>query len=256
MTKSQMIKATFRHGLAFAVAIATVTTARASVSSRALQSGSGTLQSTKEALELPLAERLQRLKSDSNSYQNLKTLMFAKATAMDVRWKAVTAAGRVGGAKAKADMIRALTAPEWFMRNAGLIALANLDRTESVTWARKLLSDKALVVRAAAVDVISQSHDTSSANLLWTKLYSKENYRNRQSLFIRRRIVEALADLEGKGHEAKFVALLQDKDESLHEPAMEALERITKHTVGNAGEPTQFRRAQWQQWYKANKATL
>ena len=256
MTKSQMIKATLLHGLAFAVAAATSTVARASVSSHASQAGTGTLQSTKEALELPLAERLQTLKSDSRSYENLKTLMFTKGTSMDVRWKAVTAAGRVGGEKAKADMVRALTAPEWFMRNAGLIALSNLDRAQSLAWARKLLSDKALVVRAAAVDVISQSHDSSSANLLWTKLYSKENYRNRQSLFIRRRIVEALADLEGKGHEAKFVALLQDKDDSLHEPAMEALERITKHTVGNPGEPAQFRRAQWQQWYKTNKASL
>ncbi len=256
MTKSQIIKATLSHGLAFAVAGVISTLAHASIPNRAQQSGIGTLQSTKDALELPLAERLQTLKSDSRSYENLKTLMFAKTTAMDIRWKAVTAAGRVGGEKAKADMLRALTAPEWFMRNAGLVALSNLDRTESLTWARKLLSDKALVVRAAAIDVISQSHDSFSANLLWTKLYSKENYRNRQSLFIRRRIVEVLADLDGKGHEAKFVALLQDKDDSLHEPAMAALERITKHTVGNPGEPVQFRRAQWQQWYKANKATL
>jgi HEAT repeat protein len=256
MTMSQMMKATFLNGLAFAGAALISTTALASVSNHAQQSGIGTLQSTKEALELPLAERLQTLKSDSHSYENLKALMFAKGTAMDVRWKAVTAAGRVGGEKAKSDMVRALTAPEWFMRNAGLVALSNLDRTASLTWARKLLSDKALVVRAAAVDVISQSHDSLSANLLWTKLYSKENYRNHQSLFIRRRIVEVLADLDGKGHEAKFIALLQDKDDSLHEPAMEALERITKHTVGNPGEPVQFRRAQWQQWYKANRATL
>lgn len=260
MTKSQILNATLMRSLVSVAAVAMPllmpTIARASVSSHATQAGSGTLQSTKEALELPLAERLQALKGDAHSYENLKTLMFTKATSMDVRWKAVTAAGRVGGAKAKADMVRALTAPEWFMRNAGLIALTTLDRAESLSWAKKLMSDKSLVVRAAAVDVISQNHDSASANLLWTKLYAKENYRNRQSLFIRRRIVEALAEFDGAGHEAKFVALLQDKDDSLHEPAMEALERITKHTVGNPGEPTQFRRAQWQQWYKANKVSL
>jgi HEAT repeat protein len=256
MTKSHIIKATLLHGLAFTLAITATIAAQAAVSSHATDNQSSRLQATKDALDLPLMERVQQLKGDSHSYENLKVLMFGKANAMDLRWKAVTAFARVGGDKAKADIVRTMQSPEWFMRNAGLIAMSTVDRSESLVWARKFLNDKALVVRSAAVDVISKSHDVTSTNLLWTKLYSKENFRNAQSLFIRRRIVEALADIDGKGHEAKFVALLQDKDQSLHEPAMEALERITKHTVGSPGDPEQARRAQWEQWYKANKASL
>lgn len=217
----------------------------------------GNMQTTKAALELPLLERLSALKAQPHAYENLKTVMFTKSNSMDLRWKAVTAASRVGTvAQAKADLVRALQSPEWYMRNAGLIALLNVDHSQALTWARKLLSDKALVVRSAAVDVISQSHDVTSASLLWQKLYAKENFRGRQSLFIRRRIVETLGDIEAKGNEGKFVAVLQDNDASLHEPAIEALERLTKHTVGLPGQPLNARRAQWQQWYKTNKATL
>lgn len=254
MTKSQLMKATLLHIAAATVALAFASSAHAAVGN--WQTSTGGMGATREALDLPMSERVAQLKQDPHSYENLRSLMFNKANTMDTRWKAVTAAGRVGGAKAKEDIVHALQAPEWFMRNAGLLAMSNIDRASTLAWARKLLSDKALVVRAAAVDVIEQAHDSSSTAVLWQKLYSKENFRNKQSLFIRRRIVEALADLEGRGHESKFVALLQDHDTSLHEPAMEALERLTKHTVGNPGEPETMRAAAWQKWYKENKASL
>lgn len=251
MTKSRWITPT----AAFIALTLGISPAHAAVSAPTMSSSG--LQATKEALELPLLERISALRAQPHAYENLKSLMFAKSNSMDVRWKAVTAVGRIGSkAQAKADLVRALQASEWYMRNAALIAMVNVDRAESLKWARQLMSDKALVVRSAAVDVLAQSRDIASASLLWTKLNAKENYRGKQSLFIRRRIVEALAEMEGKGAEPKFVAVLGDKDASLHEPAIEALERLTKRSLGAPGEPVQFRRAQWQQWYKENKATL
>lgn len=250
-----MKKSNLAGGLA-ALIILTSGSAYSAVSRDSASAVNGSLQATKDALDLPMLERVSTLRGQPHAYDNLKHIMFSKSNSMDLRWKAVTAIGRIGKEKAKSDLLSALQAREWYMRNAGLIALANVDRAESLVWARKLLSDRALVVRSAAVDMIAQSHDAGSSMLLWQKLYSKENYRNKQSLFIRRRIVETLADLEGKGAESKLVGVLQDKDKSLHEPAMEALERITKRTVGTPGEPTEFRRAKWEQWYKENKATL
>lgn len=254
MTKSQLMKATLLHGLALALATAFAMEARAAVSPR-LSNGGG-VQATKDILELSLLDRVSRLKGDSRSFENLKTIMNSKSEAFELRYKATTALAKIGGQKAKPEMVRAMTSPEWFLRNAGLVGMSSIDRSEALVWARKLLGDKALVVRSAAVDVISRARDTTSANLLWQKLYSKENYRNKQSLYIRRHIVEALAEMDGREHTAKFVALLQDKDEALHEPAMEALSRITNQTVATPGAPIQDRRAQWQKWYKANKATL
>jgi HEAT repeat protein len=254
MTMSHVLKATLLHGLALALAMAVAMEARAAVSPHA--NSNGGIQATKEALDLSMLERIQALKSDSNSYSNLKALMESKSEAFELRYKATTALAKVAGSKAKTEMVHAMTSSEWFLRNAGLIGMSSLDRAEALVWARKLLNDKALVVRSAAVDIITQARDTTSTNLLWQKLYSKENFRNKQSLYIRRRIVEALSEIDSKEHAAKFVALLQDKDDSLHEPAMEALERITHQAVATPGSPLQDRRAQWQKWYKANKATL
>jgi hypothetical protein len=241
--------------LAAAIAVC-ASNGQAAVPTNSMSQSPGSMQQTIEALELPMSERIQDLRAQKSAYQNLETIAFKKSNSMDLRWKAVTALGRLGGTKAKAELDRALKSPEWFMRNAALVSYSQVDRASALVWARKLLSDKALVVRSAAVDVISGSRDVTSAPLLWQKLNAKENFKNRQSLFIRRRIVEALADLEGKGREAKFIAILQDKDETLHEPAIEALERITAKSMGSPGESVQSRRAQWQQWWTENKAKL
>lgn len=209
---------------------------------------------TKASLDLPLIERLQDLRAQGDGgYRNLVTLMFDRQAPMQVRWKATTAAGRIGGQSSRADLERALKSDEWFMRNAALVAMMQLDRPTGLSWARRLISDRALVVRAAAVDAISQARDVSSAPLLWEKLYAKENYKGRQSLFIRRRIVETLAQMEKSGRESKFVALLGDRDESLHAPAIAALERMTNKTMGQPNEPVKFRKAKWEKWWRDSR---
>ena len=212
-------------------------------------------QVTREALSLPLNERVETLKAFGDSgYKNLVTLMFDRKASMQDRWKAVTAAGRVGGPRSRPDLERALVAPEWYMRNAALLAMVQLDQEKGMVWAKQLLNDKALVVRSAAVDVLAKNHDSQSAALLWQKLYAKENYKHGQSLFIRRRIVEALAQMETAGRETKFIAVLSDKDESLHGPAITALERLTRHSVGASSEPTPKRKAAWEKWWNESQA--
>jgi hypothetical protein len=207
--------------------------------------------STYEALRLPLGERMSALQLQGpQGYRNLRELMFDGKQSMETRWRAVTAAGLLGGKESRPELERALRAPEWFMRNAGLIAITNVDRGWALNWSRKLLSDKALVVRAAAVDALAELQDRASIALLWKKLDAKENFKGKQSLFIRRRIVETLAQLEGAGHEAKFIAVLSDRDESLHGPAIRALERITQKTMGEPQEPVAFKKAHWQRWWK------
>lgn len=228
---------------------------QAAIPADRMKGSSGSMRSTMESLNRPLEERLSELRAQPEAYKNLQAIAFKKSNGMDMRWKALTALGRLGGDKSRADLEKAMKSQEWFMRNAGLVAFSKMDRAASLAWARRLLSDKALVVRSAAVDVIANAKDTGSSSILWQKLYAKENYKRKQSLFIRRRIVEALADIEGKGRESKFIAILQDKDESLHEPAIEALERITAKSLGT-GESIPSRRAQWQEWYSVNKASL
>jgi HEAT repeat protein len=207
----------------------------------------------RDALNLPLESRLQALRRQGpEGYRSLVQLMMDEKTPMEIRWRAVTAIGRIGGKESRPELERALGSKDWFMRNAGLIAMAGVDRGEAARWAKRLLSDKALIVRAAAVDTLAGLGDKSGADLLWEKLYSKENFKGKQSLFIRRKIVETLGQLEGKGREAKFIEILGDRDEDLHMAAIAALERISGLTLGTAKDPLHLKRERWEAWWSEN----
>jgi HEAT repeat protein len=207
----------------------------------------------REALSLPLESRLEALKRQGpNGYKSLVQLMADEKMPMEIRWRAVTAIGRIGGKESRPELERALNGKDWFMRNAGLVAMAGVDQAEAARWARRLLSDKALIVRAAAVDTLAGLEDKSSTGLLWEKLYAKENFKGKQSLFIRRRIVETLGKLEGKGREAKFIEVLGDRDEDLHVAAITALERISGMTLGTAKDPLHLKRERWEAWWSEN----
>ncbi len=211
---------------------------------------------TEKALLLPIDDRIEQLRQQGPAgYTNLVKIMFDEAATMDLRWKAVTAAGRVKGEESRPDLIKALGSPVWYMRNAALLAMRKVDPHASLVWARQFLSDKALVVRASAVDVIEQLGDTTSVDLLWQHLDAPENFAGEQSLYVRRRMAEALARLDLKnGREANFIRLLNDKDSTLHPPAMQALEQITKQNFGTTSASAENQREEWLRWWK-NRST-
>lgn len=210
---------------------------------------------TKEALTMPLANRLETLeRQGEQGYRNLVTIMFDENMTMDIRWRAVTAVGRIGRRESLPEIERALRHNDWFMRNAGLVALARIDRNAAIDWAHRLVSDKALVVRAAAVETMADLRDTSAVPVLWKKLNAPENFHRNQSLFIRRRIVEALAILAKAGDESKFIGVLNDPDQTLHPLAVMALEKTTKSVLGASKDPTPVRRELWQSWWRDQEA--
>ncbi len=208
---------------------------------------------TMTALGLPLENRISALRSEGASgYRNLIELMNDEAAPMEARWRAVTAMGRIGGKLSLPELKQALHSKVWYLRNAALISSAQIDRDQALQWAKELLSDKALVVRSAAVDVMSDLKDVKNKSILWQKLNAKENFRGKQSLWIRRKIVESLSQIEEKGSEAKFGVLLSDRDESLYAPAIRALERLTNQKLGRTDEDPKLKRLQWQAWLKQN----
>lgn len=212
---------------------------------------------TVEALAMPLGNRVLMIRDQGpEGYRNLVKIMEDEKQTVELRWRAVTAIGRIGGAESKPELAKALSSREWYLRNAGLIAMAGIDRSEALVWARKLLSDKALMVRTAAVETIASFRDAESNELLWTKIYAPENYRGKQSLFIRRRIAESLAALEKKGAESRFVRLLEDQDASLHPSAVAALERLTAQKLGKPKDTLSSKRERWLAWGKQNSSKM
>lgn len=210
------------------------------------------LEATQSALSLPLVNRVQVIRAQGPSgYRNLLQTMFDTKKPMNLRWRAVTSLGRIGGEMSQPDLLKAAEDREWFMRSAALVAMAEANREAGLTLAKKLLEDKALLVRLAAVDVIASAGNPTQASSLWQALNQPENFRGKQSLFIRRRIVEALGRLEKPGSESKFASLLSDKDESLHSPAIQALEHLTKKKLGKRQDDLKTKRLLWQNWAKA-----
>ena len=219
--------------------------------------GKISLDVTRAALKLPLEQRLETLsKEGEQGYRNLVGLMFNESLPMETRWRAVTASGRIAGDLAKPELQRAFKSHDWYMRNAALLSMSHIDRNVATDWARQLLNDKSLVVRTAAVSTLADYKDQASAALLWEKLYAKDNFRGKQSLFIRRHIVEALAKLQLRGSESQFIEVLADNDASLHRPAIQALELLTAKQLGKATDPLTVKRAQWQRWWKEKSQTL
>ncbi|MGE0763724.1 MAG: HEAT repeat domain-containing protein [Bdellovibrionales bacterium] len=202
-----------------------------------------------EALKLPLENRIQALKAHGpRVLEKLQTLSFDRNQSLEVRWRSLTALPYLDRATGRRNIERALNGEEWYLRNAAAVALPALDRDYALEASAKLLSDPALVVRTAAAQNMLRLNAREKEPLLWEKLNAKENFRNGESLWVRRHIARALAEFARAGTEAKFVALLSDKDARLHPFAIRALERLTGKKMSQDRANLKEHRSRWMAW--------
>ena len=203
------------------------------------------LKLVRMALQLPSEQRIQSLKKMPWAVDLITQVAFDKKSPLTERWKSLTALGRL---KPQSPALEnAVQHRDWFMRNAGLLAMSHGPKKRTLKWSRKLLDDPALVVRTAAVKMIRSLNGKELENLLWEKLRSKENFKSGESLWIRKHIVETLGDFSKPGYEARFVRLLNDKDPRVHQSAINALEKITNSRL--KGKTTAKRRKAWLSWW-------
>jgi len=190
----------------------------------------------------------------ARAYFDLKVIAFTEAKDMKVRWRALMAMARLGERQSLPEMKQALKSKQWFMRDAALKVLPAIDSGEGAKAALGALDDSALVVRTTAVDSLHKLRKSEVSPKLWSMLYNKENYMKKQSLWIRRHIVEALADIAPKGSEAQFIKVFDDADSTLYEPAIKGLERLTGKRFGDKDEPANYRRYRWQKWWASRSS--
>lgn len=206
------------------------------------------------ALRLPYPNRLDALKKQGdNAFWALKKLAFDERQSLNVRWRAITVIARFPHKDALIVLEAALIHKKWFMRNAAILAMVNRNRSKALDWSQKLLSDKALVVRTAAVQTIHRLEGRETETLLWRKLYSRENFIKNKSLWIRKYIVSALASFAIKGREGKFIHILRDSDKRLYKYAVLGLEKITGVKLGKSAASIKSKRQHWLRWWKENK---
>lgn len=183
--------------------------------------------SAEEVLTLPEPLRLQALnKIGDKAYPQLIKTAFSNQKSLELRWKALISASQIRKEASIPDLKKALESDHWFMKNAALIAIQNVDPELAKVSAKELLNDKALVVRSAAVDVLAKSKDDDSRQLLWQQLFAQHNFRFKRSLWIRRQILDYLAASPRANEREFFLALSQEAEAEMKTLAQNALEQI------------------------------
>jgi len=187
------------------------------------------LDGVRMALQMPLPNRLKALGLQGpKTFSQLQQIADSKSEGLELRWRAITAMGRLEPFRARPQLETALKSQDWYLRNAALVVLHYGERSWAVDWAKKLLDDDALVVRTAAVEALSEMNAIEAEDVLWQKLYAKENFKNGQSLWIRKHIAQTLARFARPGQERAFQKLLMDEDQSLHASALQGLTKLTQ----------------------------
>jgi len=205
-----------------------------------------TTTSALEVLSQPQNLRVMSAKEKgSEMYPSLIQVAFSDEHSIPMRWKALTLASQINPSGAKADLDRALRSKEWFMRNAALTAI-QATRPELIQEVvPKLIQDKALVVRSAAVGILNPKLEPQMRTLLWKELNADYNFRKGQSLWVRGQIVEKLADYPEKHEYSAFATALRSADTTLHAPAILALEKITQKKMGTSKSSVSQKRNLW-----------
>ena len=142
------------------------------------------------------------------------------------RWTAVTGLSQLNPLRSVRDLRALLDAKPWFLRNAALLALDSVDPTEARAAALKLLSDKALVVRGSAVQVLDKNLDSRSRKRLWNELSATYNFRKNASLSIRSQIMKVLAHNPLPSEKNDFLRFEADKDAQVASLAKSVAHRL------------------------------
>ncbi|MEK2646096.1 HEAT repeat domain-containing protein [Bdellovibrio sp. BCCA] len=218
---------------------------------------SSTLTSAVEVLKLPSENRRMVIQGQGDKYyQNFISVAFNEEQPMNMRWRALMAAAEARGEKSTPDLLKASNHKYWYMRNAALVALSEVNPSQGEKLAQKLLKDKALVVRSAAVGVLEKSASSDVRDLLWEELNQGYNFKNAQSLWIRHQIVEVLAKKPLDRETKIFAGLLSDKDDRLHIPAIRGLEKLTGVKLGEGKVTKSALVGMWKDYVKKEKIEL
>ncbi|KHD88355.1 MAG: hypothetical protein OM95_09435 [Bdellovibrio sp. ArHS] len=223
----------------------------------AAKPSSSTLTSAMEVLKLPSENRRMAIHSQGDKhYSHFISVAFSESQPMSLRWRALMAAAEARGEKATPDLLKAGTHKQWYMRNAALVALTEVNPLQGQKLAMQLLKDKALVVRSAAVNALEKNVSSETRDLLWEELNQKYNFKNSQSLWIRHQIVEVLAK-KPANHELKiFAGLLSDKDQRVQLPAVRGLEKLTGVKLDKSQMPVTALVGMWKDYLKKEKIAL
>ncbi|MCX7978650.1 MAG: hypothetical protein N2578_06560 [Bdellovibrionaceae bacterium] len=181
-------------------------------------------QEIRATLGLEGAEFTQALiKQPAQAADGYLEMALDEKLSYELRYKAVSAFSQLKGYAAITDLKRLVSNENWFIRISALNAIERLDEAAFREIALRLLQDRALVVRSAAVDKLKEKMSPEIRQSLWQAMEDKINFHKGYSLWIRAQILEALAQNPLKEESAIFQRFLSDKDEAVRQAARRAL---------------------------------
>lgn len=157
---------------------------------------------------------------------------------MNSRWVALIKAAKLASIDQfeQLDQIRKFSeSKEWYMRNATLVALSKINHVAAMAEAKKLLYDKSLVVRSAAVEIIATQLSEENKNILVAEMSKAYNFHKSSSLWIRKQIVEKLSIAASLADRDFFVKGLFDSDKEIARMSAKILSEITGEQIEGSG---------------------
>lgn len=210
-----------------------------------------------EILNLPSDNRSQAaVVSGSEMYGEFVRVAFSEGQPMRLRWRALMVLAESRREKSAPELLKASEHKQWFMRNAALVAMSEVNEAQAKKLAAKMLKDKALVVRSAAVDILQKNASPQTRDLLWEEMSQKHNFRNRESLWIRAQIVDALSQKPNDYEMKMFSKLLKDSDMRVQLAAIGGMEKLTGVKLGDSVLPKEKLVLLWQNYVQKEKLAL
>lgn len=146
---------------------------------------------------------------------------------MNERWQSMMSFVTAKGSDATEVLLKKSKDKIWYMRNAALVALDEINSPHAITVAKKFLSDESLVVRSAAVNVLQKHLTQDVRQLFWNELQQKRNFLKNQSLWIRSQIMEILSSHPLNSELKKFKEFRNDSDDKVSTAAKRAMDLIS-----------------------------
>lgn len=151
-----------------------------------------------------------------------------EALPMKQRWTALQKASALASGDDFLKVVAFGDSKDWFMRNASLVALEKSGSDMVYDQAKKLITDKALVVRSAAADILIRLNGDGVKRIFSAELEKRYNFNGKSSLWIRKQMMTHLVKNANSSERDFYVRYLYDQDVEIAALSTRALEKITK----------------------------
>lgn len=179
-----------------------------------------------EILSLPYKNQIETFRNDQKTYDNLITIAKDNKIGFSKRWKSIIAAAELRREKAIDDLFILSLSKEWYIKNAVLVSLKNINHPKKIDIIKRLIKDPSLVVRSAAVDQIIYEGVDTHRDLLWEELFHSRNKKKTQSLWIRNQIIKVLATNPKPAEKSLFLKLLNEKEHEIIQNGLKGAQKL------------------------------